>query len=83
MKKILKPLVVLLALAVSTGANAQQDKPIKKLKTDMRAKEVAHPIANQRVPAKEQAVNKQVVQKRNVQVQRVVRPKALSTSEIK
>ncbi|PWL29464.1 MAG: hypothetical protein DCO96_06805 [Fluviicola sp. XM-24bin1] len=79
MKKLMKPLVVLFAIAVSTGAYSQQDKPGKALKNELKTKEITvHPAVTPRVRVKHF-----VVKNRDADIQRIIRQKGLTVAEVK
>ncbi|MCR9173149.1 MAG: hypothetical protein NXI10_11680 [bacterium] len=79
MKKLMKPVVFLFAIAVSAGAYAQQDKPARPVKKQVRTQQMVKQPA-----AKPQAgVKQQVVQNRDADIKRIVRSHGLTTAEIK
>jgi hypothetical protein len=78
MKKLMKPLVFLFAIAISAGAYAQ-DNPSRPIKKQLKDKEVTHhPKVTPRIRVKHL-----VVKNRKADIQRIVREKGLTVAEIK
>ncbi len=79
MKKLMKPLVFLFAIAISAGAYAQQDSPARPIKKQLKVKEITeHPAVTPRVRVKHQ-----IAKNRKADIQRIVREKGLTIAEVK
>ncbi len=79
MKKLMKPLVFLFAIAISAGAYAQQDNPGRPIKKQLKEKEITgHPAATPRIRVKHQ-----IAKNRKADIQRIVRQKGLAVAEVK
>lgn len=79
MKKLMKPIVLLMAIAVSAGAYAQQDGPARPIKKQLKAKEVTeHPSVTPRVRVKHE-----VTKNRQADIQRIIREHGLTVAEVK
>jgi hypothetical protein len=79
MKKFMKPLAVLFLVAASTGAYAQQDKPARPIKAQLKMKEV---------PAKQMQQNHKkvkalLVPNREADIKKMVRRKGLTVAQVK
>jgi hypothetical protein len=77
MKKLMKPLALLFVVAVSTGAFAQQDKPARPIKAQLKhapAQEV------QRTRVNTKAI---LVPNRKADIQRIVRRQGITTAPVK
>lgn len=78
MKKFMKPIAFLFALAMVTGAYAQ-DNPNRPIKKQLKEKEVTHhPKVTPRVRIKHQ-----IVKNRKADMKRIVRDHGLTVAEIK
>ncbi|XOV68391.1 MAG: hypothetical protein ACFHU9_04290 [Fluviicola sp.] len=79
MKKLMRPIVFLFAIAVSAGAYAQQDQPARPIKKQLKSKEITEqPAATPRVRVKHQ-----IVQNRPADIKRIVREQGLTLAEVK
>jgi len=79
MKKFIKPLVFLCAVAVTTGAYAQQDKPARPIKAQLKMKHV---------PAKHiQSANHkskaELIPNRKADIQRMIQRKGITAVAVK
>lgn len=67
MKKLMKPIVLMFVIAVSTGAYAQQDKSARPIKAELKGKQI---MQVKRANVKTKAL---VVANRDADIQRIVR----------
>lgn len=80
MKKLMKPIALLFVVAVSTGAYAQQDKPGRAVKAQLKAEKPALVLSENRKMVKTKSF---VVPNRDADIKRMVRQKGLTTAEVK
>lgn len=79
MKKFMKPLAMLFIVACSTAAYAQQDKPARPIKAQLKMKEVPA----KQVQRKRASTKAILVPNRKADIQRIVRQKGLTTAQVK
>lgn len=79
MKKFIKPLVLLCAIAVTTGAYAQQDKPARPIKDQLKMKHAAAAYVK-RINHKSKA---EVVPNRQADIDRIIRQQGITVLHVK